>query len=837
MKINDVPASMTRILLAVLLVWLPLQALAAAREMPSRPALGIAPAAPRFHAPSLAAMPIAHLGPLAEKALQGAAENPGGPVRVGTVRPLEKAVRVPTWTAVPGGFVTRWSVTAEGALGLRAQLELGTVPGTMELRAQGTDGRIEAMTLDPTLGNTAWTPWTEGETQVIELFSTVRPGNDAAVSLAALAHFTASPLAKASAGFCTLETACAVDDLALDPGVAAAIAERRNSVMRLNFMDNGGAFLCTGTLINTGKFPAAYVLTANHCIDNAAAAGSVTALWFHESANGCPDQLTQLPVPQQVAGGAQLTFSNYNVDSTLLLLNAAPPPGAVYSGWNNAKVVSGEPIVSVSNPEGDTLRYAVGSSLGDIGIEGYPESEYRIHFSRGIIEEGSSGSGLFTLSGSSLQLRAILTGTTLRAGGLSCTSLVDDAVYGRFDIFEPEIDPYIRAAPLVADDAPNRAQDYFATPVDLNGPEVLVVNGASRALDGQRIDYVGDLDVYRVVLKSPAWLSAWTEGVNLDTVGNILDHNGVSLEANDDAQASDNHFGITRSVPAGTYYVQVGHWDPAGTGAYNLRIRADAPGTNYTDLWWNAAESGWGVNVNHQGNTLFATLFTYDEQGAPMWLVMSDGELQPDGGYSGDLYRANGPAFNSVPFGAVHLATIGTLRLAFKDSANGTLTYSYNGTTVTKAITRQPFDAHPTCSWSAFDRSYAGNAQDLWWNPSEPGWGVNITQQGDILFATLFTYDVSGKGLWLVMSNGTRISGVADATVMNGKFTGALYQVNGPAFNASPWSAVQLTTVGNMTFDFSDGNTATMSYTVNGVGVTKPIQRQVFGAIKTDCEP
>ena len=33
---------------------------------------------------------------------------------------------------------------------------------------------------------------------------------------------------------------------------------------------------------------------------------------------------------------------------------------------------------------------------------------------------------------------------------------------------------------------------------------------------------------------------------------------------------------------------------------------------NYTALWWNPAESGWGVNFNHQGNILFGTLFTYD---------------------------------------------------------------------------------------------------------------------------------------------------------------------------------------------------------------------------------
>ena len=41
----------------------------------------------------------------------------------------------------------------------------------------------------------------------------------------------------------------------------------------------------------------------------------------------------------------------------------------------------------------------------------------------------------------------------------------------------------------------------------------------------------------------------------------------------------------------GTYYVQVGHWEPTGTGVYNFRMRADVVDANYTALWWNPAET------------------------------------------------------------------------------------------------------------------------------------------------------------------------------------------------------------------------------------------------------
>lgn len=816
----------------------PLAALASAPGMPSRVLeANAAPGPASLRAPWLAPAVTVALARPAEKAA-AVPDEPGGPIRVGDVRPLAKAAVVTRWNAVAGGFAAKLVATSEGALGLRVRLDMGTMPGAMELRAMGDDGRIETMTVDPRLGPEAWTPWTEGATQTIELFTPVLPGNDAAIGIGAVVHFTQSPwTAKAAAGSCTLETTCAPDDPTLGAGMAGAITGVDSAVMRLSFVDGGSAFLCTGTLINTQKFPAAYVLTASHCISNASSAATIMTRWFFDSANACPDQSSSLQPVQQVAGGTQLVFTNHNVDSTLLLMNASPPPGATYAGWNPARLGTGDAIASVSHPAGDTSRYAIGNIATELRIDGFPQDMYAVRFSSGIIQGGSSGSGLFTLSGDSLVLRGILTGTTVnQPGGMSCTDLNEDAIYSRFEIFEPEIDQYIRIAPQAPDDAPNRVQDLFNAPAD--AAQILDQRTSTFALDNQHIDYAGDLDVYRFVLGTNAWVSTWTEGANLDTVGSILDSRGVNLESNDDAQVSDNHFGITTQLGPGTYYVQVGHWDAAGTGAYNFRMRSDNVDTNYTDLWWNPAESGWGVNVNHQGNTLFATLFTYDIDGSPMWLVMSDGEKQADGSYQGTLYRTTGPAFNAVPFtpiGPSNYTQVGTMRFAFSGANSGTLSYTYIGASVTKSISRIAFSTPPSCSWSAFDRSYADNYQDLWWNPAESGWGVNLTHQGDILFATLFIYDntVMGtnRGLWLVMSDGARQP--------DGSYLGDLYRTTGPAFNAQPFTPIgpsNYTKVGTMRFRFTNGNSGTMTYSVNGVQVTKQIQRLVINAIKTDCE-
>ena len=155
--------------------------------------------------------------------------------------------------------------------------------------------------------------------------------------------------------------------------------------------------------------------------------------------------------------------------------------------------------------------------------------------------------------------------------------------------------------------------------------------------------------------------------------------------------------------------------------------------------------------------------------------------------------------------------------------------YSFNGVAVTKEVERQRFSpAKTTCAWSVFDRSFASNFQDLWWNPEEPGWGINVAHQGDTLFATLFTYAPDGRGAWYAMSNGARAGASAS-------FSGTLFRTSGPAFNAVPWTSATATPVGTMSFSFRDGNAGTLTYDVGGVKVTKPIQRQVFASPATEC--
>ena len=182
---------------------------------------------------------------------------------------------------------------------------------------------------------------------------------------------------------------------------------------------------------------------------------------------------------------------------------------------------------------------------------------------------------------------------------------------------------------------------------------------------------------------------------------------------------------------------------------------------------------------------------------------------------------------------------VGTGTLTFTDANTGSFSYTVNGISQVKPITRQVFGPLPTCTFGGqANLAAATNFQDLWYAApaeSEAGWGVNFTHQGDTIFATWFTYDTDGTPLWL------------SATVTRttpGVYTGKLYRTAGPAFNAVPFlpANVTATDVGTLTLTFANGNSANFAYTVtlsgpaSTVTQTKAIVRQVFRTPGTVCQ-
>lgn len=151
--------------------------------------------------------------------------------------------------------------------------------------------------------------------------------------------------------------------------------------------------------------------------------------------------------------------------------------------------------------------------------------------------------------------------------------------------------------------------------------------------------------------------------------------------------------------------------------------------TNYSDLWWNPAESGWGVNVTQQADTLFATIFVYDQDASPVWysatLQFAGEGINGQISFTGDLYQTRGPwfggAFNPSQ---VSYRKVGTMTFASNSVASAVLQYSVDGTIVTKNIQRQ------TLVDNNLAGTYLGATQDVTFSCGNPA--DNGTRTSDV---------------------------------------------------------------------------------------------------------
>ncbi len=236
-------------------------------------------------------------------------------------------------------------------------------------------------------------------------------------------------------------------------------------------------------------------------------------------------------------------------------------------------------------------------------------------------------------------------------------------------------------------------------------------------------------------------------------------------------------------------------------------------------LWWNPAESGWGIHFVQRHGNIFASWFTYDDKGNPIWYTVPNC-VMPSSGLScaGTVYQVKGPLFFSVDFDpSLRVTTaVGNMSVSFADTNNATMSFTVNGISRTVSITREMFST--SMGGPAIDYT------DMWWTPSEPGWGAAITQQADTIFVAWYVYnpDMSGNPIWFVAPNCQIASDGASCG-------GPAYQVKGPPFGTTfdPKQVVS-TNVGQFRLTFDDANHGTFNYLGTTIFVTKTITRMLF---------
>jgi lysyl endopeptidase len=644
----------------------------------------------------------------------------GKPLQIGMGRPvtaLQTAGGMAqwlTWEKAPGGgMVGAVSVTSPGAVALRAGMRIGSLPREARLRFYGPDMvpfEVSAEEVRATIARNLyfdedtgearmyWSPVVESSTLVIEIQipAGASPG-EVRVTSPIVSHLVTSAeinfaLPKAAAS-CNLDAMCHQGTWALES----------NAVARIIYTRDGASYVCSGTLV-ADRDAATYIpyfLTAHHCVDSQTTASTVQTYWFYRATACNRDQRGNY---QTQFNGATLLYETPDTDTSFLRLNGPPPEGATYAGWIvGAPPDPGQAVTGLHHPTGDLLKISFGAvssynacistNGGAFSCGSTSPAEatfFGVRWQSGITEAGSSGSALFLDNGHYLIGQ-------LYGGSGDCKAPGTD-FYGRFDV------------------AYNRG------------------------------------------------LHQWLGGTPQ-----------------------------TSSAPT------------------------DRPIDNYSDLWWNREESGWGISITQHNAMIFAAWYIYDDAGRPTWVVMPGGQWTAANTFTGDLYMASGPD----PRGAFDPARVvrnrvGTGTLVFNARDRGVLTYQLNGIAGVKSIERQLFGPP--------EAALGDNYTDLWWNAGESGWGLSIAQQYRTLFAVWYAYGSDGQPIWYVLPSG-RWTG-------SDTYTGTLYRTAaapdrfaGNAFNPN---AVARSAVGTMTLRFNGAHSATMSYSVDGVSGTKAISRQPF---------
>ena len=111
---------------------------------------------------------------------------------------------------------------------------------------------------------------------------------------------------------------------------------------------------------------------------------------------------------------------------------------------------------------------------------------------------------------------------------------------------------------------------------------------------------------------------------------------------------------------------------------------------NVADHWWNPTESGWGLFIWHDRlDRLLAAWFTYGADNKPVWYTIQGGAWTGSNVYEGSIYQTTGPVFSAfTPGSNIGVQAVGTAKLGFSFDNTGTFTYTLNGVTQTKQITR-----------------------------------------------------------------------------------------------------------------------------------------------------
>lgn len=336
-----------------------------------------------------------------------------GAHKTGVVYPLPSpvtAVQMP-WEPVIGGYVAHIHLFSNQAKRLRCHLVFREETASIEFRIQGSLDVSPIGPIDHTFVHDSemWLPVTNGNNADLEIFvNDTKPPEALDFSIDAVNVIIDDlnsgdipgimPQTLGLAKEQEFDLVCWANNWASSKDVYPALEQAASATAKINFIEDGASFICTGTLLNDkGSTRTPWLATANHCISDQPTANTASFEWFFQ-ATVCGGS-TRDSRYAQTYGGARLLWTDGYLEASLLRLNEPPPNGVIFSAWDTG-IQAGDLVWGVHHPEGDHTMVSKGNVAAL--LETLSDQTGRTHllnvvnYVYGGTELGSSGSGLFS---------------------------------------------------------------------------------------------------------------------------------------------------------------------------------------------------------------------------------------------------------------------------------------------------------------------------------------------------------------------------------------------------------------------------------------------------------
>lgn len=206
--------------------------------------------------------------------------------------------------------------------------------------------------------------------------------------------------------------------------------------------------------------------------------------------------------------------------------------------------------------------------------------------------------------------------------------------------------------------------------------------------------------------------------------------------------------------------------------AFLMFASLNATAFEYTDVYYDPTEPGWGVFLVQSDTTQFLAFFIYGPDSKPIWYTAVLAQ-DANGNYNGDLRTTTGTYFANTWQG-YNITIAGTASFEPSDTYHATLRYSLTGgPTIVKTVERQTLTPYQLAG------NYSGSMSGTVSGCADPAdneahfrarYGLTVTQTADAASTLTFTF-VDTEHAGLVCAMGGSLTHLGRLYKLNGQFS------------------------------------------------------------------